>query len=153
MPKTLGQQQLWAQELLGKLKLRGDECLLDVGCGDGKVTAEIAAHLPRGRVVGVDLSLDMVHLAEERFAPELIPNLRFEQADASDLPFNEEFDVVFSNAVLHWVIDHQPGAARDLVGPETGRQGPAADGRGGQQCRYDGAVRGADAQSALGALF
>jgi trans-aconitate 2-methyltransferase len=103
-----GQQQLWGRELWGKLNLQGHESLLDIGCGDGKVTAEIAVHLPAGRVVGVDLSAEMVRLAQERFPQAAHPNLRFEQADASRLPFRAEFDVVFSNAVLHWVIDHRP---------------------------------------------
>jgi trans-aconitate 2-methyltransferase len=106
--RNSSQQQLWAQELLGKLNLRGHEHLLDVGCGDGKVTAEIAAHLPQGQVLGVDLSAEMVRLAQERFPQTAVPNLRFAQADASRLGFHEEFDVIFSNAVLHWVIDHRP---------------------------------------------
>ena len=45
-------QQTWARELIARLKLRGDEHILDVGCGDGKVTAEIARAVPRGSVTG-----------------------------------------------------------------------------------------------------
>ena len=47
-------QQSWARELIAKLKLRGDEHVLDMGCGDGKVTAEIARAVPRGQVLGLD---------------------------------------------------------------------------------------------------
>jgi trans-aconitate 2-methyltransferase len=106
--KNSSQQQVWARELIARLDLQGYESLLDVGCGDGKVTAELRTRLPRGRVVGVDLSPEMVRLAQQRFPPSDFPGLRFEQADASRLPFHEEFDVVFSNAALHWIIDHAP---------------------------------------------
>jgi len=106
--KNSAQQQLWAQELLGKLNLQGDEALLDLGCGDGKVSAEIAAHLPRGSVLGVDLSAEMIRLASEEFPPQAHPNLRFQQQDAAQLTFQAEFDLVFSNAMLHWLSDPQP---------------------------------------------
>ncbi len=99
-------QQGWAMELLGKLSLEGDERVLDVGSGDGKITAEIARRAPRGRVVGIDASADMVRFAAERFPREMFPNLEFRLMDAHALDFDAEFDVVFSNATLHWVDDH-----------------------------------------------
>jgi trans-aconitate methyltransferase len=106
--KNSSEQQKWARELIAKLKLRGDERVLDLGCGDGKVTAELAAHVPRGEVVGVDLSPEMIRFATEHFTGPAHANLCFAQADARALPFHEEFDVVFSNAVLHWTDDHRP---------------------------------------------
>jgi trans-aconitate 2-methyltransferase len=115
--KNSAQQRLWAQELIRKLELRGDEAVLDVGCGDGKVSAEIAASVPAGRVVGIDLSGEMIALAQARFPAADYPNLRFQPADASRLPFAGEFDVVFSNATLHWLRDHRPalqGIAKSL---------------------------------------
>ncbi|MDV4342582.1 methyltransferase domain-containing protein [Methanoculleus sp. YWC-01] len=99
-------QQTWAHELIAKLALAGDERVLDLGCGEGKVTAEIAARLPSGSVLGLDVSRDMIAFARERFPPEQYPNLRLIEGDMLDLPFDEEFDVVFSNAALHWVADH-----------------------------------------------
>jgi trans-aconitate 2-methyltransferase len=111
-------QQAWARELLAKLALAGDEYVLDLGCGDGKVTAEIAAGLPRGTVVGVDSSPEMVRFAREAFPPERYPRMTFEVMDARELRYEDEFDVVFSNATLHWVVDHRPvlaGIARALV--------------------------------------
>jgi trans-aconitate 2-methyltransferase len=110
-------QQLWARELIAKLALQGDEAVLDIGCGDGKVSAEIAALVPRGSVLGVDNSAPMIRHAIERFPPAAFPNLRFRREDASSLPFEGEFDVVFSNAALHWVRDHRPvlhGITRSL---------------------------------------
>lgn len=98
----------WAQELIGKLGLVGTERVLDIGCGDGKVSTEIARIVTRGEVVGIDLSEDMVNLASACFPQTEWQNLTFAQGDASDLRFRAEFDVVFSNAALHWVADHQP---------------------------------------------
>jgi trans-aconitate 2-methyltransferase len=129
------QQQVWARELIAKLNLRGDEHVLDVGCGDGKVTAEIGSRVPGGKVVGVDVSADMIGFAQEAFLNPKHPNLSFRQADASALSFDAEFDVVFSNAVLHWIRDHRPvlaGIARALrprgrVLLQMGGQGNAAD--------------------------
>lgn len=99
-------QQAWAEELIGKLELAGGERVLDLGCGEGKVTAEIAACLPSGSALGLDLSRGMIAFARERFPPEQYPNLRFIEGDMLDLPFDREFDIVFSNAALHWVADH-----------------------------------------------
>ncbi len=99
-------QQKWAGELIDKLDLAGTEDILDLGCGDGKVTAEIAACLRGGSVVGVDNSPSMIELASERYPATEYPNLSFEVMDAVDLSFEERFDIVFSNATLHWVKDH-----------------------------------------------
>ena len=100
------EQQRWARELIAKLALRGDERVLDIGCGDGKVTAEIAAAVPRGSVVAIDSSAEMVRYARERFGE--LPNFEVRHMDARNMTFGREFDVVFSNAVLHWVVDHRP---------------------------------------------
>lgn len=100
-------QQQWARELITKLGLRRDERLLDIGCGDGKVTAELAALVPAGYVVGIDRSASMVQLARARHPVHQAPNLSFCLADALNLPFCAAFDVVFSNATLHWVHDHR----------------------------------------------
>ncbi len=99
-------QQQWAQGLIAKLELYGHERLLDIGCGDGKVTAEIAAVLPDGSVTGIDSSEEMIAHCMDRFPHELHPSIRFIVMDALDLRFDSEFDIVFSNAALHWVIDH-----------------------------------------------
>jgi trans-aconitate methyltransferase len=101
-------QQRWAQELMQKLDLQGCERVLDVGCGDGKVTAELATRLPAGFVLGIDNSQEMIRLTRERHTGHRNSHLRFQVADARRLPFENEFDLVFSNAALHWVIDHRP---------------------------------------------
>jgi Trans-aconitate methyltransferase len=101
-------QQQWAKELMAGLQLTGRETVLDLGCGDGKVTAEIAGIVGRGAVVGIDNSDAMIALAKRRYPEKQHPNLSFRVMDAGSLSFTEGFDVVFSNAVLHWVKQHQP---------------------------------------------
>ena len=95
------------------LDLEGSERILDVGCGDGKITAEIAARVPRGTVVGVDSSRDMIDFALSHFGPGVRPNLRFEVADARRLPFTNEFNLVVSFNALHWVPE-QDAALRSI---------------------------------------
>jgi trans-aconitate 2-methyltransferase len=110
-------QERWAKELLTLLSVEPQEQVLDIGCGDGRITAEIAARARAGRVVGIDSSAEMIHYAREHFPQSEFPNLSFLQADAAALPFAAKFDAVFSNAVLHWLRDHKPvlaGIARSL---------------------------------------
>ncbi|MGC9515604.1 class I SAM-dependent methyltransferase [Methanocrinis sp.] len=112
-------QELWAEELIRKIEIEGDERILDIGCGDGRITARIADLVPRGSVLGIDSSTEMVRFAGERFPPEIIKNLRFAEADARDLSFEEEFDLVVSFAALHWIADHGPvlGGIRRALKP------------------------------------
>ncbi len=100
-------QQTWARELIARLNLRGDEHILDLGCGDGKITAELARSVPRGAVTGADASAEMIAFARQKFPPAKIANLKFEIADAREIRFREKFDLIFSNAALHWVDDHE----------------------------------------------
>ncbi len=100
-------QLAWARELIAKLQLRGGEHLLDVGCGDGKITAELARAVPHGSATGVDASPQMIRFAKKRFPHSKIPNLDFRVMDARRIRFERQFDVLFSNATLHWVEDHQ----------------------------------------------
>ena len=85
-----------AKGLVELLAPQAGERILDLGCGTGALTAEIAA---RGvEVLGVDRSDEMISQARRKF-----PALKFEAGDARELRFNAEFDAVFSNAVLHWI--------------------------------------------------
>jgi trans-aconitate 2-methyltransferase len=96
-------QKNWGLEILAKLYFKGNERVLDVGCGDGKLSAEIARSLLEGSVLGIDLSEGMITFARDHYPPEKFPNLSFMQMDAGELTFDSEFDVVFSNAALHWI--------------------------------------------------
>lgn len=106
--KQSANQQKWARELIAKLNLHGNEHILDIGCGEGKVTAEIASQLPNGIVWGIDNSSSMIDLACKNFPRSIYSNLSFKFADAQNFSFNTQFDLIFSNAVLHWIIDHKP---------------------------------------------
>jgi trans-aconitate methyltransferase len=94
----------YGKDLLGMLDPQPGERILDVGCGTGQLTAEIAQ--TGAEVLGIDASEAMVAQARGNF-----PELRFEQRDVRDLPFQAEFDGVFSNAVLHWVQPPERAAA------------------------------------------
>jgi trans-aconitate 2-methyltransferase len=104
----------WAMGNIDKLALKEDDSVLDIGSGDGKITAELAKRVPRGRVVGIDQSKEMVALAERLI---VLPNLSFRLLDARQLDYSEEFDAVFSNSTIHWVPDQDAvirGIARAL---------------------------------------
>jgi trans-aconitate 2-methyltransferase len=98
----------WSKSVLGRLPLEGDETVLDAGCGSGRVTEKLVERLPRGRVIGVDASESMVEKARERLGSRA--DVR--QVDLSELDLGEQVDVVFSNAVFHWVPDHDRLFAR-----------------------------------------
>jgi trans-aconitate 2-methyltransferase len=108
-----GLQEAMAKEVLALLNLEGTERVLDLGCGNGKVTNQIAARVHQGSVVGVDSSADMIAFASSHFGPLAQPNLRFEVADARRLPFKQEFDLVVSFNALHW-IPEQDEALRSI---------------------------------------
>ncbi len=96
----------WGQRVLGDLHLRGDERVLDAGCGTGKLTRLLLQNLPRGRVVGLDVSCNMVQHARQNLAPDFGDRVRFVAADLVALPFRNCFDGIFSTASFHWVLDH-----------------------------------------------
>jgi trans-aconitate 2-methyltransferase len=97
-------QETMAAEVLALLRVSGNERVLDIGCGDGRITAKIASRLPQGSVLGVDSSHDMILFALHHNAP----NLNFQVADASNLSFRNEFDLIVSFNALHWLPDPNP---------------------------------------------
>lgn len=98
-----GHQKAWGARVIAEFSLRGDESVLDLGCGDGALTRMIAAQLPEGRVLGIDASQGMIDVA----MPKATSGLEFRLMNIDELDFDEEFDLVFSNAALHWVKDHR----------------------------------------------
>ena len=98
-------QQAWGKRVLDRLALQGFERVLDLGCGTGRVTAEIAARVPRGGVVGVDRSAAMLETARP-WLREHAPRAALVRADGAALPFKRVFDAVFSGATFHWIPDH-----------------------------------------------
>jgi trans-aconitate 2-methyltransferase len=100
--KASAHQREWGVRLISELNLKGTEHVLDLGCGDGTVTGQLADLVPDGEVLGIDASQGMIDAA----LPKQRDNLHFRRMDINDLGFSEQFDVVFSNATLHWVKDH-----------------------------------------------
>jgi trans-aconitate 2-methyltransferase len=99
-------QRQWAWELLGKQALQGNEQILDFGCGDGKITAEISRLLPQGAVTGVDISSEMLKFAEIKFPGYAYPNLKFQKSNSltfADIPGEQSYDIICSFCVFHQV--------------------------------------------------
>ena len=92
----------WGLEVLERLALAGDETVLDAGCGSGRLSVVLEQRLPYGRLIAVDGSPSMV----EQARATLDPATRVEVADLSDLDLGGKVDAVFSNAVFHWIGDH-----------------------------------------------
>lgn len=99
----------WADRVLERLPLNGDESVLDAGCGSGRVTQLLLQRLPRGHVVAVDSAPSMVEHAREALDPERTTVLR---ANLTELVLDEPVDAAFSNAVFHWIGDHDALFAR-----------------------------------------
>jgi trans-aconitate 2-methyltransferase len=99
----------WAERVLARLPLRGDETVLDAGCGSGRVTRMLLERLPHGRVVAVDSAASMVEHAREALDPDRATVF---QADLTELVLDEPVDAAFSNAVFHWIPDHDALFAR-----------------------------------------
>lgn len=107
-------QRVVGQQTIALLEWRGDEQVLDLGCGDGWLTEVIARQVPRGSVHGVDVSPGQ--LAHARAEHDL-PNVTYELGDAAHLAFSNRFDVLTSLNTLHWVHrleDAVAGMARAL---------------------------------------
>lgn len=103
----LSEPQLrWGNRVLSWLTLRGDETVLDAGCGTGRVTAQLLNLLPKGHVVASDISENMLRTARETLQPRFGDRVAFVAADSQFLPFDQTFDGVFSTASFHWVRDH-----------------------------------------------
>jgi trans-aconitate 2-methyltransferase len=98
-------QQAWGRRVLERLPLAGDELVLDLGCGTGRLTEELQRRLPTGRVIGADRSDAMIEAAA-MWLCEHAPRAVVVQADGAALPFRRVFDAVFSGATFHWILDH-----------------------------------------------
>lgn len=96
-------QCTWGDRLVDDMRLAGTERILDIGCGDGAVSERLAQRVPHGHVTGIDASAGMISEARNRSSGGLAFELRSIEQLADS---NEQYDVIFSNAALHWVVDH-----------------------------------------------
>ncbi len=94
----------WGGQVLERLQLHGDETVLDGGCGTGRVTEQLLAKLPRGKVIGADASSKMIEQARERFAGD--PQVSLLVADLTTIELPEPVDAILSTATFHWIKDH-----------------------------------------------
>jgi trans-aconitate 2-methyltransferase len=95
--------QSWGAEILDRLPLRGDETVLDLGCGTGRVTEQLLERLPDGHVVGIDGSATMLAEAEQRLGGD---RTTFRQSDLTVFTVDEPADAAVSSATFHWIADH-----------------------------------------------
>ena len=102
--RVSGPQLSWGREVVERLPLRGDETVLDAGCGSGRVTRLLVERLPRGHVIAVDGSPSMVERARAALPADRVTVLP--AVDLAELKLGEPVDAVFSNAVFHWLPDH-----------------------------------------------
>ncbi|WCB95011.1 tRNA methyltransferase [Baekduia alba] len=103
--------QQWGAQILDRLPLRGDETVLDLGCGTGRVTAQLLERLgPDGRALGIDGSAQMVEEAARRLGDD--PRASFEQQDLVELAVAPPADAAVSSATFHWIADHDRLFAR-----------------------------------------
>lgn len=96
-------QKEWGENLISQLSLQGHEMILDLGCGDGVLTEQLSSIVSEGKVKGIDASIGMIKTAQKIKKD----NLEFVQMDINTMNFINEFDVIFSNAALHWIKNHQ----------------------------------------------
>ena len=98
-------QERWHQALLSSVTFRGDESILDIGCGDGRFTKRYSALVPKGRVLGIDSSESMIAWARHQYAGVI--NLNFRIQNALNFSCKGEFDWILSSNCLHWISDHR----------------------------------------------
>ena len=99
-------QVSWGKKVVARVQLRGDEHLLDAGCGTGRLTEDLLQALPNGRVTAIDLSQNMLRAAREHLQPRFGAHVTFVAADLQSLPFTNAVDGIFSTAAFHWIRDH-----------------------------------------------
>jgi trans-aconitate 2-methyltransferase len=102
-----GPMEALGREVLARLQLRGDETVLDAGCGSGRITQALIERLPRGRAIAVDASQSMVDAARER-----LPGADVRVVDLLELQLSDPVDAILSTATFHWIGDHERLFAR-----------------------------------------
>lgn len=103
-----GPMEALGRQVLERLALRGDETVLDAGCGSGRVTQALIERLPRGRVIAVDVSSSMAQAARERLGEQTDVRV----LDLLDLELETPVDAILSTATFHWIADHERLFAR-----------------------------------------
>jgi trans-aconitate 2-methyltransferase len=129
-------QETWGRDVVERLTLRGDERVLDAGCGTGRVTALLLERLPRGRVVAVDGSQAMVDETKARFCDRV----EAFAADLVELALDPPVDAILSTATFHWITDHDRLFARLHAALKPGGQLVAQCGGAGNVANVEAAI-------------
>lgn len=98
-------QYRWGQQVLKRRKWRGDEVVMDVGCGSGLLTRRLVKRVPRGKVYAVDIDSNMISQAKINL--QSLDNVEIIQSSFANVQIPRKLDVIFSNSALHWIQDHR----------------------------------------------
>lgn len=98
-------QYKWGKQVLELRKWRGDEIVMDAGCGSGLLTKQLAKRVPRGKVYAVDIDSNMIKQAKNNL--QFFDNVEITQSSFTDIKLPRNMDVIFSNSAFHWVQDHR----------------------------------------------
>jgi trans-aconitate 2-methyltransferase len=104
--KVSAPQTSWGHRVLARLSVRGDERAIDAGCGSGRLTGALMERLPRGTLLAIDRSWNMLLTARANLRPMFGSRVAFVQVALPNLPFANAADLVFSTATFHWIKDH-----------------------------------------------
>lgn len=99
-------QTTWGRRVLARLSVRGDERVIDAGCGTGRLTGELMERLPQGRMIAIDRSWNMLLTARANLRPEFGDRIAYARVELPLMPFDGYADLVFSTATFHWIRDH-----------------------------------------------
>jgi trans-aconitate 2-methyltransferase len=139
----------WGMEVLERLELRGDEDVVDAGCGSGRVSEQLLARLPDGHLIVVDGSAAMIAKARERLGE----GVDYVVADLAELELAKPVDLVFSTATFHWLLDHDNLFGRLRAALRPGGRLVAQCGGEGNVARHAQAIVAAASNHEFGQHF
>lgn len=96
----------WGEAVVNRLPLRGDETVIDAGCGTGRLTERLLERLPNGHVIAIDQSANMLAVAKSHLGPRFGEAVSFARRDLLALELDQVADFIFSTATFHWITDH-----------------------------------------------
>ncbi|MBA3957327.1 MAG: methyltransferase domain-containing protein [Parachlamydiaceae bacterium] len=96
-----------AMETIDLIPWKESDNILDIGCGDGKITAFLSKKAAKGSVLGVDISQAMIDFASSHYPQTDYANLTFQKKNTAEISFENQFDKIVSFSTLHWVLDQE----------------------------------------------
>lgn len=100
-------ESAWIAQALSQYEFRGYERVLEIGCGQGALSTQLAHEVPDGLVLGIDADPAVIAFAERTYDPDLFANLQFQVHDVTEMSFEGKFDVVIAQSALQWIGDQQ----------------------------------------------